>query len=205
MADEDPGQEPTTPPEGQEPEGEQQEPVQPSEPEGEQQDSFDREYVEKLRQEAAKYRTQLRELEAAEEERQSEREAAEQKRLEEQQKFQELYEKEKAKREAAEAQRQALELTSLKRRVADEVGLPKALAERLQGETEEDITADAKALLKTLPRPDAPNLDGGAGKGGKGAGNNAPTWQEIQEQAAQFGVNARFLAEQYGVTPPASK
>ncbi len=40
--------------------------------------------------------------------------------------------------------------------IASRLGLPPALAKRLQGETPEEIEADAKALLETLPKPAKP-------------------------------------------------
>lgn len=127
-------------------------------------------------------------------------EQAEAERLKQQNEYKTLYENAVKAQEEAQAKAAALELASLKRQVADAVKLPAALASRLQGTTEEELTADAKALLETLPKPAAPALDGGAGK--KGNGVNAPSWAEIQEQAARFGVNPRHLAQQYGVTPP---
>lgn len=47
-------------------------------------------------------------------------------------------------------------LTEKKRVIAEKVGLPPALASRLNGETDEDIEKDAKALLETLPKPTKP-------------------------------------------------
>ena len=44
-----------------------------------------------------------------------------------------------------------LERDALVRRIADEVGLPHALAERLQGATEEELKADATKLLELVP------------------------------------------------------
>lgn len=44
-----------------------------------------------------------------------------------------------------------LERDALVRKVADEVGLPHALAERLQGATEEELKADAVKLLELVP------------------------------------------------------
>jgi len=44
-----------------------------------------------------------------------------------------------------------LERDALVRKVADEAGLPHALAERLQGATEEELKADAIKLLELVP------------------------------------------------------
>ena len=43
--------------------------------------------------------------------------------------------------------------------------MPAALANRLQGETAEDIEADAKELMAALPKPTAPNINSGTGNG----------------------------------------
>jgi hypothetical protein len=68
-----------------------------------------------------------------------------------------------AKLEAAEAERKRLEgelkernINDQKRKVAEKVGLPSALADRLHGETPEEMEADAKAILEALPKPAAP-------------------------------------------------
>lgn len=46
----------------------------------------------------------------------------------------------------------SLERAILIRDVADEVGLPKALRDRLKGETKEELEADAKALASLIPQ-----------------------------------------------------
>lgn len=142
-----------------------------------------------------------RELLTQQEQAAKEREAIERKQLEEQNRFRELYEKEVAAREAAVAEMKALSLKALRRQIATDTGLPGGLADRLQGETEEELKADAAALLSTLPATGAPPLDGGAGGRNKRL-PNVPPWEEIQEQAARFGVSAKYLAEQYGVPIP---
>lgn len=69
-----------------------------------------------------------------------------------------MTETEKATKRAAEleAKLKAYERTEAQRKVAEKVGLPAALATRLQGETPEELEADAKALLETLPKPTKP-------------------------------------------------
>jgi len=101
--------------------------------------------IEKLRaenKEAAKAKKRLEEFEQAEAKR---KEAA-------------MTETEKATKRAAEleAKLKAYERTEAQRKVAEKVGLPAALATRLQGETPEELEADAKALLETLPKPTKP-------------------------------------------------
>lgn len=122
----------------------------------------------------------------------TEAEAATRKAAEEQGKYKELYEQELIKREAAEMQAQMLELDALKSKVAAEVGLPQQLASRLAGETEDEIKADAQAVLAVLPRS---TLDNDAGRGIGGTGTPTPTMseEEIQEFAARMGVDAKYV------------
>lgn len=77
----------------------------------------------------------------------------------------------------------ATELKDRKRAIADKVGLPAVLASRLQGETEEELEVDAKALLETLPKP-AKASPGVVTNPGSGA--TAETTDE-QFKAAIFG------------------
>ena len=64
--------------------------------------------------------------------------------------------KEKKARVALEAENKKIKLDLLKRDTATKVGLPEVLASRLQGETPEEIEADAKQLLETLPKKPNP-------------------------------------------------
>ena len=98
--------------------------------------------LKEANKEAASRRKRLEELEAQEAQR---KEAA-------------MTETEKATKRAAEleAKLKAYERTEAQRKVAEKVGLPAALATRLQGETPEELEADAKALLETLPKPTKP-------------------------------------------------
>lgn len=91
---------------------------------------------------------QVREL-SAKAKRADELEAAEAKRKEDA-----LSETEKLTKRAeeAEANLKTTKLSILRRDIADKVGLPAALAERLKGETAEEIEADAKVLLENIPK-----------------------------------------------------
>jgi predicted RNase H-like HicB family nuclease len=60
--------------------------------------------------------------------------------------------KEKKARAALEAENKKIKLDLLKQSTASKLGLPEILANRLQGETPEEIEADAKQLLETLPK-----------------------------------------------------
>jgi len=98
--------------------------------------------LKEANRESAQRRKRLEELEAQEA---SRKEAA-------------MTETEKATKRAAEleAKLKAYERTDAQRKVAEKVGLPAALATRLQGETPEELESDAKALLETLPKPTKP-------------------------------------------------
>lgn len=128
----------------------------------------------------------------AEQATQKAREEAERKAAEEQGKFKELYEKALADAKAAEEGRKALELSTLKASVARAVGLPEKLAARLQGEDEESLTADAKEILATLPKPAAPNINSGAGNGSV-PNPGALTDAQKTELAAVYGVNPAYI------------
>jgi len=54
------------------------------------------------------------------------------------------------------AQIKGYESSSVKTRIAHEMGLPYELAARLSGETEEDIRKDAEALSKVIGQQEAP-------------------------------------------------
>jgi len=64
----------------------------------------------------------------------------------------------KANKRAAELEQQlaAISRKQMQSEVAAKVGLPAALASRLQGETLEELEADAAAILETLPKPTKP-------------------------------------------------
>ena len=62
-------------------------------------------------------------------------------------------EKLKAQLEEANARATRLERESLQRQAAEAAGLPLALASRLHGDDIEAMTADAKAMLEALPKP----------------------------------------------------
>lgn len=93
------------------------------------------------------------------------REEAERKAAEEQGKYQELYEAAQRRIADTEAKLKAAEIAGIKREVAARHNMPAALANRLQGETAEDIEADAKELMAALPKPVAPNINSGTGNG----------------------------------------
>ena len=99
----------------------------------------------------------------------------------------------RANKEAAE-RRVALkaaqdELATLKQ--AQAAAEQKALAERLRGETAEELAADADALLAVLPRPVAPGLNGGV----RGATGGNLTPDDAKRIAGRFNIDPRYLTE----------
>lgn len=68
-----------------------------------------------------------------------------------------LSETERLKKQLDEAQAalKAKELSEMRSKAAKAAGLPEELATRLNGETEEDLTVDALALARSLPKPTA--------------------------------------------------
>lgn len=84
-------------------------------------------------------------------------------KAEEERRQAELTDLQKAQDKAAklEAELKAKELSIIRRDVAAKVGLPSVLADRLKGESPEEIEADAQALLETLPKSEkkAPSIN----------------------------------------------
>lgn len=120
------------------------------------------------------------------------REDAERKAAEEQGKFRELYEAAQQRIAETEARLKASEIASIKREVAGKLNMPQALANRLQGETLEEIEADAKELMAALPKPSAPNINSGTGNGATPTGVGMSE-AEKKELAARLGVDWRYL------------
>lgn len=129
-------------------------------PEAEKPDVFDRDYVEDLRRENAKWRKQVRDVEARLAELDSERKSADEKRLADQQEWQTLAEQRAAEIAKLTDQLKQKEVDVLRVRVAAEFGLnvpldedgSETLADRLRGDTEDAIRADAQKLAKLLPK-----------------------------------------------------
>lgn len=96
---------------------------------------------------------------SAEQKAADERAEIERKAALEQGNFKTLYEDEIKKREAVEADRTRLERERLIDRVAAEFQLPEALRNRLQGDTEEALRADAQSLAE-LVKPEQVEANG---------------------------------------------
>lgn len=152
--------------------------------------------LEKANKEAAERRHAAKQLAAELAALKSEREAQTVATLAEQGKFKELYEaaEKRAADEAAraadlESRIKAQELMILRQRIATEKGLPAALVDRLQGETPEELAADADVLLAAIPRPTAPALDGGT----RGAAKAGLSANETRSIASRFNIDPRYL------------
>lgn len=104
----------------------------------------------------------------SEEQQRRAQEEAERRAAEQQGEYKSLYEKTQAELEEVRTQAKAAQLAATRRLVAKELGISEKIAERLVGETEEELRADAEALLGELPKPQkppAPNINAGNGDG----------------------------------------
>ena len=117
---------------------------------------------------------------------------AEAKVLAEQGKYKELFEKQQAELTAAQAAARANEMRLLQRDAATNTKLPAALADRLKGETLEEMEADAKSILAALPKPAAPDINAHSGAGGAPAAGQLSD-AEKAVLAAELGVNPKYM------------
>lgn len=134
----------------------------------------------------------LKALEAEREKAAAELSTAEKKRLAEEGKFRELYEKQQAELETERKARRDTELRLIRQQAASETKLPAILADRLQGETLEEMVADAKKILASLPKPPAPDINPGSG-GGAAPKAGELTPEQKAELASAYGVNPKFM------------
>jgi hypothetical protein len=88
---------------------------------------------------------------------------AEKKAAEESGQWQKLAEQYKTEAEQARQQAQAASLQVLRRDIAAKLNVPAVLADRLVGSTPEELEADAKTLLASLPKQPLPTANAGAG------------------------------------------
>ena len=107
--------------------------------------------------------------------------------------FEKLYKDTLTKLEQAELRARTSELARIRTTIGAKLQLPTELQDRLRGETEEEIEADAKILLAAIPKPTPiTNTDGAQGVNG-----SVPTQQytdaEIRDMAAQYGVKFEHL------------
>lgn len=140
--------------------------------------------LRKANAEAAKYRKQVEAVEKAENER---RDA-------------ELSEAEKLRKRLAEVEAEAAKLkrAEMQRQAAEKYKLPAVLATRLQGETLEEMEADAEALSKTLLKPQPPAVP----PTNPGGSSTTNTETDAQRHARIYGSGADLFnsteAEKFG-------
>jgi len=97
----------------------------------------------------------------------------------------EMSETERLQAELAEAQSKAkdLETRQAQNEAAVKVGLPLVFADRLKGETPEELEADAKALLASMPKQTAKPIKGMA------PGDGSPTEMTDAQRREFLGLN----------------
>lgn len=184
------------------------------------QDTFPREYVVGLRQEAANYRVKAKELESKLsqfadydqlKEAASKWQELEDKNKTDMEKLTEQLEQLRGERDRALQDMQDQRLRSAFISEASKLGFANpadayALADKSGVEITKDgqvkgVDKAVKALEGRLPlaKPKAPSVDGGAG-GAANAGKSIFTEMELREQAARLGVDAKLYAERgFGV------
>lgn len=112
--------------------------------------------IKKLRETEKQYKKDRAELERL-------------RQLEEERKKAEMTESERLKVELEQerAKLRQLSIKAQQREVADQVGLPSVFADRIKGETPEDMMADAKIILEALPKQKAAPNSGVTAPGDK--------------------------------------
>lgn len=115
--------------------------------------------------------------------------------MKEQGKYQELYEAEKARADKADADRSALEISGWRRDAAAKYKLPVGFADRLTGETAEELGKDAQALAAMLPRPAAPNTNDQGNGTPKGS---AMSDAELTHLSGVLGLPKKYLEQAGG-------
>lgn len=100
--------------------------------------------VKELREENAKWRKEKKAVEES-------ASKAETQRLTEQGEFKRLYEEASTQLQQLRDELKASQVVALRAKVASELGIPPQLAERLQGESEEELRLDAEKLKAVIP------------------------------------------------------
>jgi hypothetical protein len=142
--------------------------------------TFDAEYVKKLRAEAAKYRTENKAL------------SDKAKQWDEHSEAQKT-ELERALEKKAEAERRMEELRSeaARSKVASKYDLPLSLSDRLRGSSEEEMEEDAKAMLAELEKKYIPKKGPGREETGAGVGGKKPNYEAMSPKELVELVKAR--------------
>ncbi len=140
--------------------------------------------IKALRAENAKHRRAAQEADRL-------RQEAEASSLAEQGKYKELWEKAQAQAAALETALKAQQIALLRQQVATAKKLPPPLADRLRGETLDELNADADELLQALPRPAAASLNGGE----RGLAGGGLSTEDARQIAGRFNINPRYLED----------
>lgn len=135
-----------------------------------------------------KYKALSKQIESVE----KEKAAAEKEALAEQGKYRELWEEAQANLEKIQGELRQERHDALRRTIAQEAGYPDLWA-RIQGDDEDALRADMKALTDALPKPQAPNLNGSAGGGGKDKGAGFLGGIDPKEFAAIYGLSEKYV------------
>lgn len=120
---------------------------------------------------------------------------AERKAAEEQGKYKELYEKLTADVAARDAEIERMQKAAWKAEAAKKIGLPDGLAARIQGDTLDEMLADAEELLNAMPKPAAPNINAGGGNGRLPAAVEALGGLTPEEFAARFNLSVESVKQ----------
>lgn len=154
-------------------------------------------YTEDQVQEIIKQRLE-REKAKRETEAKTAKEKAEADALAKNQEWQKLAESRNAELEKLKAELEAAKKLELKRGIAAKFGLPEALIPRLQGDTAEDIEADAKTLFEILPKgPKTPTLNPTNPAGASTGESDAQRLARIHGQAVDI-LDPTFAREHGG-------
>lgn len=109
---------------------------------------------------------EIRDLRGEAAKRRTDQKAAEDARLKEQGEWKRLYEAKDAELSTLRDDIKRRERLDLARVACERSRLPMTFADRLRGETAEELEADAKAFAAAMPAPVAPSTEGGRGIGG---------------------------------------
>jgi len=117
---------------------------------------FDAAYVKELRDEAAKWRKTVRDLEARISEFDTAKSQQEETKLKEEKQYEELLRKRDVEMAQLKADLERERTSALRLRIGFEAGLPTALISRLTGSTEDELKADALILKELFTANAAP-------------------------------------------------
>ena len=112
---------------------------------------------------------------------------AKEEQLKQNQEWQALAEQRQTELDALNKEVAKIKRENLQREIAEQTGLPSALASRLKGETKEELEEDAKTLLETLPKKEAKPKSPGFHPTNPGGQDGEPpkTAQQIRESIMQ--------------------